>query len=184
MNKFFDNVSIMIMQASSRTEKYVARAMFNNSMTIATAESCTGGLISSRLTDIAGSSVYIKENFVTYSNESKTKILGVKKETLDTYGAVSAECAREMAEGLFKATGSDIVLCTTGIAGPTGATPDKPIGLLYVSIKTAYKTAVERFELNPNLSRKKMKYLFSQKALEFLLEFLKTSYPATISSKI
>src|SRR5574344_151777 len=110
-----ENLRIFLKQINSKTEQVIARIMFNKSMTISVAESCTGGLVSSRLTDIAGSSVYIKENYVTYANEVKTKLLGVSEEILDTYGAVSEECAASMAEGLFTRTGSDIALSTTGI---------------------------------------------------------------------
>ena len=172
MNKFFENVGILIKQLNTKTEQSVARIMLNNSMTISTAESCTGGLISSRLTDIAGSSAYIKENFVTYSNEAKIKLLGVSQEALGKYGAVSEECAFEMVQGLFTKTDCDISLVTTGIAGPGGATESKNIGLLYVAVKNQYSTKVKKFELDPTYSRKKMKFMFSQKALEFLLEFL------------
>lgn len=147
--------------------------MFNKSMTISVAESCTGGLISSRLTDIAGSSVYIKENYITYANEAKIKLLGVNKETIEKFGAVSEECALEMVKGLFKKTGCDVALATTGIAGPTGAVKDKNVGLIYIAIKNKYTTKVKKFELNPHYKRKTMKFLFSQKALDFLIEFLK-----------
>lgn len=170
--KIFENIKFIIKQFDTGTEKAVARIMFNNSMTISTAESCTGGLISSRLTDIAGSSLYVKENYITYSNDAKVKLLGVSQKTLDEHGAVSEECAEEMAQGLFEKANCDISLSTTGIAGPTGATEDKNVGLLYIAIKNKYSIKVKKIELDPSYSRKKMKFLFSQKALEFLLEFL------------
>lgn len=168
-----ENIKIFLKQINSKDEQAIARIMFNKSMTISVAESCTGGLVSSRLTDIAGSSVYIKENYVTYANEVKTKILGVSEEILDTYGAVSEECAIAMAEGLFARTESDIALSTTGIAGPGGATEGKNVGLIFVAIKNKYSIKVKKFEFNPKIKRKTMKYMFSQAALEFLLEFLK-----------
>jgi PncC family amidohydrolase len=171
--EIFENIKLFFKQINTKTEQSVARIMFNKSMTISVAESCTGGLVSSRLTDIAGSSVYIKENYVTYANEAKVKILGVKEETLEQYGAVSEECALEMVAGLFKKTGCDISLVTTGIAGPGGAASNKPVGLIYIAIKNKYKTKVEKIELNPKYKRKTMKFLFSQCALDFLLEFLK-----------
>ena len=151
--------------------------MLNKSMTISVAESCTGGLISSRLTDIPGSSAYIKENFVTYANEAKVNILGVNPKILEEHGAVSEECAREMVEGLFNRLNShgetfDITLATTGIAGPGGETPTKKVGLMYVAVKNKYSTKVKKVELNPKYGRKTMKFIFSQKALEFLTEFL------------
>lgn len=168
----FKNIKLFFKQLGTKTEQAVARIMFNKSMTISAAESCTGGLLSSRLTDIAGSSVYIKENYVTYSNEAKMKLLDVKEETLKNFGAVSEQCAKEMAEGLFNRANCDICITTTGIAGPGGATENKPVGLMYVAIKNKYITKVKKIELNPHYKRKTMKYLFSQKALEFLLEFL------------
>ena len=90
--------------------------------------------MSSKLTDVSGSSTFITLNLVTYANEAKEKMLGVKKETLERYGAVSEECAYEMAEGLYKLTKSDICVSTTGIAGPTGGTEVKPVGLMYSTI--------------------------------------------------
>ena len=180
MKILFENIKLLIKQLDTETEQKIARIMFNNSMTISTAESCTGGLISSRLTDVAGSSAYIKENFITYSNESKINLLGVNPKTLEEHGAVSEECAFEMAEGLFAKVNSngttcDITLATTGIAGPGGATEDKNIGLMYVAVKNKYATKVKKIELNPKYSRKTMKFLFSQKALEFLIECLDDS---------
>lgn len=177
MNTFIENITLFINQIGTNLEKKIARILFANSMTISTVESCTGGLVSSRLTDIAGSSGYIKENFITYSNEAKINILGVNPKTLEEFGAVSEECAKEMAEGLFAklnavAETCDITLATTGIAGPGGATATKKVGLMYVAIKTKYSTKVKKIELNPKHGRRTMKLLFSQKALEFLLEFL------------
>lgn len=172
MKNIFENIELFFKQISTKTEQSIARTMFNKSMTISVAESCTGGLISSRLTDIAGSSVYIKENYVTYANEAKMKILNVSEETLKTHGAVSEECAIEMVQGLFKKTHCDIALATTGIAGPGGATDTKNVGLMYVAVKNKYSLKVKKIELSPKYTRKMMKFLFSQKALEFLIEFL------------
>ncbi len=155
-----------------KVENKVAKILFDNSLIISTAESCTGGLLSSRLTDISGSSRYIKCNFVTYSNDMKQALLGVSEETLEQFGAVSKECAEEMAIGLHARTNADVVVCTTGIAGPTGGSLNKPVGLMYVSIKSKYKSVVREFRLNPKLKRTKMKYKFTQCALEMLLEFL------------
>jgi PncC family amidohydrolase len=170
---FIENLKLFFKQLNTKTEQDIGRILIEKSMTVSVAESCTGGLISSRLTDISGSSAYIKENYVTYANEAKMKILGVKEETLNQYGAVSEQCAREMAEGLAQRTGCEVCLATTGIAGPGGATTDKNVGLMYVAIKNKYTTEVRKIELNPRHKRKTMKYLFSQKALEFLLEALK-----------
>ena len=103
-------------------EEKIGRILRAKGKKLSTAESCTGGLVSSRLTDVAGSSDYITLNFVTYAYEAKEHILGVKHETLMKFGAVSEECVIEMARGTLKATGSDVVLCTSGVAGPGGGT--------------------------------------------------------------
>lgn len=167
-----ENLKIFFKQLNTKTEKKIARILLSKSMTISVAESCTGGLVSSRLTDIPGSSAYIKENYVTYANEVKTKLLGVKEKTLKNFGAVSEECAQEMLKGLFEKTDCDIALVTTGIAGPGGATENKNAGLLYVGIKNKYSEKIKKFEINSKYKRKTMKFLFSQNALEFLLAFL------------
>jgi nicotinamide-nucleotide amidase len=114
--------------------------------TVCCAESCTGGLISKLLTDIPGSSDYLKEGFVTYSNESKMKRLGVNAETLERFGAVSAETAREMAEGAKRVSNSDFALSVTGIAGPSGGTSGKPVGLTFIACADDEKTVVERYQ--------------------------------------
>jgi len=155
----------------STTVPKLTKILLRNALQIAVAESCTGGLISSRLTDMSGSSAYIKANFVTYSNEAKHKFLNVSEETLKKYGAVSAECAYEMAEGLIKLTGSEVVLCTTGVAGPLSS-EDKPIGLIYVACGYKGKITVKEFKLNPKYNRKNMKFMFSETALNFALEIL------------
>ncbi len=162
-NKFKRNTNL---------EKNIAEILKTHSLVISVAESCTGGLLSSRLTDISGSSEYIKANFVTYSNDAKMALLDVKEDTLKLYGAVSEQCAREMAEGLYRKTKADIAISTTGIAGPTGATPDKPVGLMYVGITNRYKSIVQQFKLNPKYSRIRMKQEFVQCALQMLLDSL------------
>lgn len=167
-----EKIKIILNQISTKTEQKIAKLLLNKSLTISTAESCTGGLVSSRLTDIAGSSGYIRENYVTYSNKAKMKLLGVSEKTLKAHGAVSEECALEMVQGLIKATGCDVALATTGLAGPGGATETKNVGLLYVAIKNKHKTCVKKFELNPNHKRKMMKFMFSQIALDLLINFL------------
>lgn len=157
---------------NDKIENKIAKILFDHSLVISTAESCTGGLLSSRLTDVSGSSRYTKLNFITYSNEVKHSLLGVSLDTLERFGAVSKECATEMANGLHEKTNADVVICTTGIAGPTGGSPNKPVGLIYVAIKSKYKTVVQEFRLNPKIKRAKMKYKFTQVALEMLYDFL------------
>lgn len=155
--------------------KKLSKLLLEKELIISTAESCTGGLLSSMLTDISGSSEYVKLNFVTYANEAKHKILGVSIETLEKYGAVSEECAREMAEGLFDKTGCDIALCTTGIAGPTGGTAEKPVGLCYISCRYQDKIHIKKVLLNPDIERKEMKKLFAEHAIEFAYDILSSN---------
>ncbi|WP_431284485.1 CinA family protein [Humitalea sp. 24SJ18S-53] len=113
---------------------------------IATAESCTGGLVAAALTAIAGSSACVHGGFVTYSNGQKMQMLGVPATVLESHGAVSEVCARAMAEGALRATGADVAVSTTGIAGPGGATPDKPVGLVFVAAaRRGGETRVLRF---------------------------------------
>ena len=101
---------------------------------LATAESCTGGMISAAMTDLSGSSDVFDRGFVTYSNQAKIDMLGVSPATLEQFGAVSAETAQEMCEGALKNSLADITIAVTGIAGPTGGSPEKPVGLVYIGI--------------------------------------------------
>jgi nicotinamide-nucleotide amidase len=108
----------------------LGRALLDRQWTVATAESCTGGLIAGAITDVAGSSAWFDRGFVTYSNEAKIDMLGVSAQTLDTHGAVSEATAREMAMGALRNSGAGIAVAVTGIAGPAGGTPTKPVGLV------------------------------------------------------
>lgn len=165
------NFLLDIKKLKSSTALDLAKILLRNALQISVAESCTGGLISSRLTDVAGSSAYVRANFVTYSNEAKHRFLNVSEETLETYGAVSAECAQEMAQGLMKLTNSEVVLCTTGVAGPS-ASENKPVGLIYVACGYNDNISVKEFKLNPKYNRKNMKFAFSETALKFAIETL------------
>ena len=147
-------------------ELEVAKKLFEKNLTIATTESCTGGLLSSKLTDISGSSEFVHLNLVTYSNEAKHKMLGVRLETLENFGAVSEECSYEMAEGLYKLTKADICISTTGIAGPTGGTEEKPVGLMYSTIYTKNKSWTFEVLLPPDTPRIKMKEEFVKAVLQ------------------
>ena len=113
-------------------------------MTLALAESCTGGLIAHRITDVPGSSDYFVGGIVSYSNEIKERVLGVQKATLLRHGAVSEQTALEMARGGRRVCRADIALAVTGVAGPGGGTPDKPVGLVYVGLATPDGEWVER----------------------------------------
>lgn len=154
------------------TIEEIAKILIEKKLKIATTESCTGGLLSSKLTDISGSSAFIHLNLVTYANEAKQKMLGVRKETLENFGAVSEECAYEMASGLMKFTGADICVSTTGIAGPTGATEEKPVGLMYSTICTKEKAITFETRFHPEIPRVEMKEMFVQAVLEKLYKFL------------
>ena len=154
-------------------EKKIAEILIKKGLTVTTAESCTGGLISSLLTDVSGSSAFIKANFVTYANEIKEKYLFVSSETLEKYGAVSEQTAKEMASGLLKQTGYDIAVGITGIAGPAGGSKEKPVGLAYVGIANNNNDVIVKKILMPSfLPRKFMKFCFAKKALFYLKEFL------------
>ncbi len=164
MEKFLINLKAYYTCLASNTHIKLGKMLIEKGLTAATAESCTGGLVSSRLTDVPGSSAYIKENFVTYSYESKENLLGVKHETLMEKGAVSYECAYEMAEGLIKKTNCKLAICTTGIAGPT-VDEGKPAGLIFIATGYNEKITVKEYRLNPLLNRKNMKFMFSDKAI-------------------
>ena len=112
---------------------------------IATAESCTGGLIAHSLTNIPGSSEYFDRGVISYSNTAKKELIGVPENILQQYGAVSEQTAQAMAQGIRTSTHVNIGLATTGIAGPTGGTKDKPIGLVYIAVATEQKVRVKRF---------------------------------------
>ncbi|OPX48395.1 competence/damage-inducible protein A [Clostridium thermobutyricum] len=126
----------------------VAKLLVDKKLTIGTSESCTGGLLGAGLIDYPGISISFLEGAITYSNEAKIKTLGVKEETLEKFGAVSEETAREMAEGIRKRCGADIGVSTTGIAGPDGGTDDKPVGLVYIGLSIGDKTIVTRNVFN------------------------------------
>ena len=172
MNKLIENIKYNLHKNSTRAEETLGRLLKEKSLTVSTAESCTGGLLASRITDISGSSEYFKEAYVTYANEIKHKNLGVTTETLEKFGAVSSECAFEMAQGLAKRTECDVAICTTGIAGPTGGSKNKPVGLVYIAVKFHDKIIIREFKLNPKLDRRIMKYNFSELALKTAIELL------------
>lgn len=153
-------------------EEELGKFLAENKLTVATAESCTGGLVSSKLTDVSGSSEYVKLNFVTYANEAKHNILGVDSEILNTFGAVSEQCVEAMANGLQNVTGCDVAICTTGIAGPTGGTKEKPVGLVYISVKYNNIVTIKEIKLPPNTPRKEMKEQFANHALKLALDIL------------
>lgn len=149
-----------------RLETVVARLLKEKGLTLAVAESCTGGLISNLLTDVPGISENLLETCVTYSNQAKINRLGVKPETLEAYGAVSPQTAQEMAEGILKTSGADIGLAVTGIAGPGGGSPEKPVGLVYIAIAMGGDVEVKRFHNQGD--RKRIKFSTANTALDLL----------------
>ena len=160
--------------------KEIKEILIKNSLSLSSAESCTGGLVSSYLTDIDGSSKFIFQNFVTYSNEAKHKFLNVKNETLEKYGAVSKETAFEMAKGLLNY--AVCAVATTGILGPTGGTKEKPIGLVYISFGYKNEDNKEKIEVIKYISKEaktndryKIKVDITEFALYSLLLFLKNT---------
>ena len=128
-------------------EKAVAMLMTIKKLTLATAESCTGGLVSSWITNVPGASAFFMRGAICYSNQSKIDTLDVKKLSLDMYGAVSKQVAEEMANGVRKVAGTDIGLSVTGIAGPDGGTPEKPVGLVYIALSTDKETISKEFRM-------------------------------------
>lgn len=140
-------------EGETSLENVVSEILCNNKLSVSTAESCTGGMIAASLISYPGISDVFKEGAVTYSNESKMKRLGVSKETLDRYGAVSEETAREMAIGIAREANTDISISTTGIAGPGGGTDEKPVGLVYIGVFIKGKVVVNKFNFTGNRER-------------------------------
>lgn len=134
-------------------EKVVARMLLDNNLTIAIAESCTGGLICSKLVSVSGISKAFNRGIVSYSNDSKIEDLGVNKDTIKNFGAVSKETAIEMAEGVQKLAGSDIGVSITGIAGPGGGTAKKPVGLMYIALAYKGNTVYKKLNLSGDRER-------------------------------
>lgn len=149
-----------------KLEEVVGRLLKDRGLTIAVAESCTGGLISSRITNVSGSSEYFQRAMITYSNGAKVELLGIDEDLLIKYGAVSLEVARLMAEGIKAVSGNDIGLAVTGIMGPTGATDNKPVGLVYIGICDDKMCTAKEFRFGDN--RLLNKDRTSQAALEML----------------
>ena len=155
---------------AEKMEDVVARLLTEKEMTVATAESCTGGLLAKRLTDVPGSSAYMDRGVVTYSNKSKEELLGVPARTLEDYGAVSKETAQAMARGIRESAKADIGISITGIAGPSGGTPTKPVGLVYIGLATPEGVTVKGYNL-PG-TREEVRFATSQRALDLLRRYL------------
>lgn len=148
-------------------EEVVVALLRERKQTVATAESCTGGFIVSRITDVSGASEILHEGYVTYANTTKQKLLGVKGGTLEANGAVSEAVVREMAEGCLRVADADHALAVTGVAGPTGGTPEKPVGTVWLAIASRGDATEARKLFFPG-ARDRFKLLTSQAALEML----------------
>jgi len=151
-------------------EQRIAAAMTEKKLTIAVAESCTGGLIADRLTDVSGSSAYFERGVVAYSNEAKMQLLGVPADILEKYGAVSEETARRMAEGVRRSAGTNLGLSSTGIAGPTGGTKEKPVGTVYIALADGTQTICRHYAYR--WDRRRNKLISSEAALMLLGNYL------------
>ena len=153
-------------QENEEIETVLIRLLTERRQTLAIAESCTGGCIAHRLTNVPGASAVLLAGFVTYSNEAKQKFLGVRAETLAEYGAVSKPVAQQMAEGARKQTEADYALSVTGIAGPSGGTTEKPVGTVFIGLAGAFPTIVDH-KMNP-FDRETFKNVTAQQALDLL----------------
>ncbi|HEX7578138.1 MAG TPA: CinA family protein [Verrucomicrobiae bacterium] len=153
-------------RSGNKIEGTIVRLMTERNWTLATAESCTGGFIANRITNVPGASKIFLGGVVAYSNEVKRRFLGVRAKTLARRGAVSEAVAREMAEGARKKFGADFAMAVTGIAGPGGGTKSKPVGTVFIALAGAFGTIVER-KLNP-FGREKFKRATADQALKML----------------
>lgn len=139
-------------EVNKTQEEIVAELLDKHQLSITTAESCTGGFIAGTLVNVPGISSWFREGYITYSNEAKERLLHVSHNTLETYGAVSAETAKEMAIGVKKAACTDISVVSTGIAGPDGGTKEKPVGLVYLACCLKEDIEIEKHIFSGNRS--------------------------------
>ena len=152
-------------------EKQVAQILTRRQLTLAVAESCSGGLLSHRLTNIPGSSQFFLLGLVTYANSAKMKLLGVPPSLLGKQGTVSLSVAKKMAQGIRRILRTDLGVAVTGIAGPGGSTPAKPVGLTFIAISSSSRTVCSRFQFRG--SRQTIKRLSAESAMTMILDFLK-----------
>ena len=153
--------------------RVIGNLLLKQKATVATAESCTGGLVASMITDTAGSSEYFNTGFVTYANATKRALLDVKSETLDQYGAVSEETVSEMLVGTLKRSGSHYAVAISGIAGPGGGSDDKPVGTVYIGVADSARQIIQRFQFGNNrVMNKRMSAFAALNQLRLFLEGL------------
>lgn len=146
-------IAVYSVREEETLEMAVVRLLKKHELTVATAESCTGGLVAGRIVNVPGASDVFREGFITYSNKAKRKHLDVSKNTIKKYGAVSKETAREMAVGGVFATDSDICVAITGLAGPGGGSDEKPVGLVYMACCIGDKVTIEKYQFKGNRSK-------------------------------
>lgn len=166
--------NIYTTEEAETLEEAVVKLLKKQKLTVTTAESCTGGLVAGRLINVPGASDVFNEGFITYSNDAKIKYLNVKKETLQEFGAVSTNTAKEMAEGVVRATNSDTAIAITGLAGPDGGTDEKPVGLVYIACFVKNKTTVKEYHFKGN--RQKIREYTVVNALDLLRRCILENY--------
>ena len=165
--KMADALGIAVFTTKGESmEEVVGRMLFERGQTVSTAESCTGGLVGRRFTEVPGSSKYYMEGVITYSNDSKMKMLGVSAETIENHGAVSSQTAEEMAVGIRERSRTDFGISITGIAGPDGGTDEKPVGTVFVGYADANET--RSIKLTVPGDRYLVRWRTSQAALDYL----------------
>lgn len=153
-------------------EEKLVSLLIEKKMTITTVESCTGGMVASKIVNVSGASEVFNEGFITYANSAKETYAGVLKETLDKYGAVSFQVAMEMAEGAAKKTGADVAISVTGIAGPNGGSKEKPVGLVYIGCYVCGKTFFKKCHFQGD--RLKVREQSTNESICFAYELIKS----------
>ena len=160
--------------ADETLERAVVELLSKNGLSITAAESCTGGLVCGKIVNVAGASEVFRGGYITYSNKQKRNVIGVKKSTLEKYGAVSEQVAAEMAKGVLEVAKADVAISTTGIAGPGGGTPEKPVGLVYIGCAVKNKVYVEKFNFSG--SRNKVRESTVVAALSMVRKYVSSEY--------
>lgn len=175
----YDRNDKLITKSIDTTAAEVVKYLYKLGLTVSFAESCTGGMLSESITSVSGASEIFECGVCSYSNRIKKEVLGVSEQTLKNFGAVSAETAREMSEGVKKLSGANIAVSVTGIAGPTGGTPEKPVGTVWLCVMTDHSSAARNLKLydrGEELTRTYIRKLTTHKALEAVLEAAKQDY--------
>ncbi len=159
---------------SERLAEKLGETLRARSLTLCVAESCTGGMLGAAITAVAGSSDYFRGGVIAYANQVKSSLLGVSPATIETHGAVSAQCAREMAAGVKRLMGSDVSIAVSGVAGPGGGTPEKPVGLVYIGLCAGDDTMAHEEHFDG--SRGDVRRRAVDRALQLLVDVLETPH--------